>query len=209
MNEIGINTADIIILAIILLSGILSFQKGLIQEIMRISSWIGAVVVALYSYDPILPYVKEYVDMEIGASAITGASSFILSLIVFYIISHFISGIVKYSLIGSLNKSLGFIFGIIRGAVICSILYISIIYLYNGKKIDAFENAKTKNIIEYTSKIIILSLPENFENKVNGTVKIIKNNITNLEKLNGTYNNLNQQKTNQDDIGDLIDYTID
>jgi len=208
MNEIGINTADIIILVIILLSGILSFQKGFIQEIMRISSWIGAVVVALYSYNPILPYVQKYVDMEIGASAITGASSFILSLVVFYIISHFISGIVKYSLIGSLNKSLGFIFGIIKGVVICSILYISIMYLYNGKKIDIFENAKTKNIIKYTSNIIILFLPENFENKVNGTVKIIKNNATNLEKFNETYNKLNQPKLKNDDIGDLIQDTI-
>ncbi len=208
MNEIGINTADIIILVIILLSGILSFQKGFIQEIMRISSWIGAVVVALYSYNPILPYVQKYVDMEIGASAITGASSFILSLVVFYIISHFISGIVKYSLIGSLNKSLGFIFGIIKGVVICSILYISIMYLYNGKKIDMFENAKTKNIIKYTSNIIILFLPENFENKVNGTVKIIQNNATNLEKFNETYNKLNQPKLKNDDIGDLIEDTI-
>ena len=77
------------------------------------------------------------------------------------------------------------------------------------KKLMHLKMRKQKNIIEYTSKIIILSLPENFENKVNGTVKIIKNNINDLEKLNGTYNNLNQQKTNQDDIGDLIDYTID
>ncbi|MGB1361002.1 MAG: CvpA family protein [Alphaproteobacteria bacterium] len=204
---IGINIVDIIFIVIVLLSAILSYQKGFIQEIMRISSWIGAGGVALYSYNPILPHVKKYVDMEIGASAITGASSFILSLVIFYIISHFISGIVKYSPIGSVNKSLGFIFGIIKGILICSVMYITVNYLFDGKRIDEFQTAKTEPVLTASSKVIISALPENFENMLAKTVGVIEQNADKAKSLSDTYNKLNQP--NLDAIGDLIDENIE
>ena len=198
-----VNFVDIIFLVIVVLSGILSFQKGFIQEIMRISSWVGAGTVALYSYDPLLPVVKKYIDMDIGASAITGASSFILSLIIFYIISHFITGIVKFTPIGALNKSLGFVFGLIRGLAICSVLYIAVIYAYGGKKIDEIQNAKSQVVLDGSSKLLIAFLPENFENKINGSVKLLQNNAGKLEKVGEFI------EENKDEIGNLIDENIE
>ena len=198
-----LNVVDIIFLVIVLLSGILSFQKGFIQEIMRISSWVGAGTVALYSYDPLLPIVKKYIDMDIGAAALTGASSFILSLIIFYIISHFITGIVKFTPIGALNKSLGFVFGLIRGLIIACLLYIAVIYAYNGDKIETIQTAKSEAILDKSSEILIAFLPENFENKVNSTVKLLENNAGKLEEIGEFI------EENKDEIGDIIDETIE
>ncbi len=170
MSEIPFNIVDIVFLIVLLLSGIFSFYKGIIQEILRIISWVGASFVALYGYDITAPYVGNYIDNELAVSLLTSSGLFTLTLVTFYFISRTISSAIKNNTIGTLNKSLGFLFGVGRGLVLLATIYIAMGTLMNGNLPETVQKAKTEPVIRVTANVLIVLLPEKFEHNLTNTM---------------------------------------
>ena len=208
MSESSMNIVDIIFIVILLLSGLLSFYKGIVQEMLRIVSWVGAFFVSLYLYYPTIPFVKQYVTNDLTVSIITGGGLFIVSLVVFYIISSQINGAVKSSSIGALNKSLGFLFGLGRGLIITSSFYLILGSLMNGNLPETIKTAKTESLLRSTADALVVLLPERFEEKFAHTLNNLKTSADNTQNIKKTYDLLNKPKL-EDAIGDLIDDYID
>ena len=208
MSDSPINIVDIVFIVILLLSGLLSFYKGIVQEVLRIASWVGASFVSLYLYYPTIPFVKQYVTNDLTVSIITGGGLFIVSLVIFYIVSSQISGAVKSSSIGALNKSLGFLFGLGRGLIITSVFYVTLGSLMNGNLPDTIKTAKTESLLRSTADVLVVLLPERIEETVTNTLNNLKTNAENTQNIKQTYDMLNTPKL-EDDIGDLIDDYID
>ena len=55
----GFNVVDGVILAIVLLSAVLAFARGLVREIMAILGWIAAAFVAFIFAPQVKPLIKE------------------------------------------------------------------------------------------------------------------------------------------------------
>ena len=208
MSDSPMNIVDIVFIAILLLSGLLSFYKGIVQEVLRIASWVGASFVSLYLYYPTIPFVKQYVTNDLTVSIITGGGLFIVSLVIFYIVSSQISGAVKSSSIGALNKSLGFLFGLGRGLIITSVFYVTLGALMNGNLPDTVKTAKTESLLRSTADVLVVLLPERIEETVTNTLNNLKTSAENIQNIKQTYDMLNTPKL-ADDIGDLIDDYID
>ena len=208
MSDSPMNIVDIVFIVILLLSGLLSFYKGIVQEVLRIASWVGASFVSLYLYYPTIPFVKQYVTNDLTVSIITGGGLFIVSLVIFYIVSSQISGAVKSSSIGALNKSLGFLFGLGRGLIITSVFYVTLGSLMNGNLPDTIKTAKTESLLRSTADVLVVLLPERIEETVTNTLNNLKTNAENTQNIKQTYDMLNTPKL-EDDIGDLIDDYID
>ena len=208
MSELPMNVVDIVFILILILSGLLSFYKGIVQEVLRIASWVAASFVSLYLYSPTVPFVKQYVTNDLTVSIITGSGLFIVSLVIFYIISNQINGVVKSSSVGALNKSLGFLFGLGRGLVITSVFYVTLGSLMNGNLPDIIKTAKTETLLRKTADTLIIVLPDHFEEKFANTLHNLKTSAENTQSIKKTYDLLNAPKLN-DDIGDLIDNYID
>lgn len=129
-----INPGDLVILVVVLLSALLAFARGFVRELLTIVSWIGAAVVALFTFDRLRPYVAEYVtDDPTLSGTIAGAAIFIVALIVFSIVSHLIAGGVRRSSISAVDRSLGFLFGVARGAVLVCLGFLLLQFLYEGE----------------------------------------------------------------------------
>ena len=207
MSDLPVNIADVIFIVIVVLSGLLSFYKGIVQEVLRIASWIGAIFASLYAYHPTLPYVKQYVTMELAASTVTGSGLFVLFLVIFYIISNQIGSIVKSSSIGALNKSLGFVFGLGRGLVIVSVMYLTIGSIMNSNLPDAIQKAKSEPLVRATAGVLVILLPEKFNRNFTATLNNLSISAENAKNLRQTFDQLNMPTV--DSIGDLIDGNID
>ena len=117
---------DIIVIAIVVLSGLLAFARGFVREALSIMSWLGATAAALYATPYLRPYAERFVPKGTVADTVAAGVAFLATLIVLTIITSRISRQVKRSSLSALDRTLGLVFGITRGALLVCIGYIAI-----------------------------------------------------------------------------------
>ena len=118
---------DAILIVIALISGMLAMYRGLTREVLSILSWalaaVAAVIFALY-----YRHIADEVAVSLGidktiALGICAIGLFVLVLIIVHFITARFSETVLDSRIGALDRSLGFVFGLLRGFILVVILY--------------------------------------------------------------------------------------
>jgi membrane protein required for colicin V production len=123
---------DFILLGIMLVSGLLALARGFTREVLSLVAWGAAAVAAYFAIKQpgFVEFAKTnvpYLDKEILAQIAVGAAAFLVVLIIVSIISVKISDYVVDSSAGSFDRTLGFIFGVVRGFV-----FVTIAYLFYG-----------------------------------------------------------------------------
>jgi membrane protein required for colicin V production len=113
--------ADIIVVAIIALSALFGFIRGFLREILSIGAWIVAGLATYFGLPYLRPFARQYISHELIADVATGIAIFLVVLVLASVISHVITRRVRESSLGPLDRSLGILFGIARGAVIVSV----------------------------------------------------------------------------------------
>ena len=130
METTSINPTDIAVIVILLLSALLAFARGLVREVLSVGAWVGAAFATLYLFPHVLPMVQQIVAKELIAKAVAGLGIFLVALILLSIISHQLSKGVRGSALSAVDRSLGFVFGIARGAVIVCLAYLSVAWVF-------------------------------------------------------------------------------
>ncbi len=118
------NWVDIAIIATIGFSALLAFMRGLVREVLGIGSWLAAGFVASWAF----PYVRGRYHQWIGASDVADVagfgSVFLVALLVLSLLSGALSRLVRTSVLGGIDRTLGVVFGLVRGAGLVVIAYI-------------------------------------------------------------------------------------
>jgi membrane protein required for colicin V production len=130
METTSINPTDIAVIVILLLSALLAFARGLVREVLSVGAWVGAAFATLYLFPHVLPIVQQIVAKELIAKAVASIGIFLVALILLSIISHQLSKGVRGSALSAVDRSLGFVFGIARGAVIVCLAYLSVAWVF-------------------------------------------------------------------------------
>ena len=129
-----VSSIDLIFLIITALSVIKCYRKGFILSILAASKWLLAYIVTLVIFPKIKPYFKDIIDSEYVLDLTLGVAIFILVIFIILMINRGIGKAVKYSGLGSLDSIFGFFFGIIRGYVVCVLIFSAIDIVYNYNK---------------------------------------------------------------------------
>jgi len=118
------NTIDIIVLVILAVSAAVGVSRGFTREVLGIGGWIGAFFASLYGMILVRPLVMKYIKDPFVADIISGVTLFIVALIILTMVSRRMSLRIKSGALGGLDRSLGVIFGVIRGGVLLSLAYL-------------------------------------------------------------------------------------
>src|SRR5438874_13488199 len=102
-----ITILDLVLLAVMLISGLLAMVRGFMREILSIAAWGAAAVVTLYAFSKLLPTAKTYFNNDTVASVAVVAGVFIGKLIVVSIVIVWISAVILDSQIGALDLTIG------------------------------------------------------------------------------------------------------
>jgi membrane protein required for colicin V production len=117
-------SVDLAVLGVMILSGLLAFARGLVREVLSIGAWVGAAIIAVAVLPRIRPFVEPYVPSAEWTDPVGYTILFLVSLIILSVIAKAIGGAVRSSVISGIDRSLGLLFGLARGAVLVVALYI-------------------------------------------------------------------------------------
>ena len=160
------NLFDICVVLVLLFSGVLAYLRGFVQEIFSIVGWITAIAVTIYGFPYLQTPVRQIISIDIIADLASGLLLFIASLVTISLLTRSISNRVKDSLLNSLDRALGFLFGLVRGGLIIVIAYIGIEFLMpENKKLSWVNNARTITLIDPAANLLISILPKDYSIK--------------------------------------------
>jgi membrane protein required for colicin V production len=158
---------DLVLLAVMLISGLLAMVRGFMREILSIAAWGAAALVTLYAYSKLLPTAKTYFNNDTVAAVVVVAGTFIATLVVVSIITVRISDMILDSRIGALDRTLGFLFGLARGLLIVVVAYQFFIWLVPDKQQpDWIRGAKARTMLDSTGEWLKGLLPDDPENSI-------------------------------------------
>ena len=124
MDELPANIIDIAVAVVLLVSAFLAYSRGFVQEVLSVGGWVGAGFLTLYGIGYVQPYARELIAIELLADLVAGVVVFVVTLAVLSLLTRAISKRVQDSALNALDRSLGFLFGLARSAVVICLVYL-------------------------------------------------------------------------------------
>lgn len=146
-----ITLLDIVLLAVMLISGLLAMIRGFMREVLSITAWILAAGATLYAYGKLVPAATAYFNSELVAKGAVIGGVFLLTLLVVSVITVRISDMVLDSRVGALDRTLGFVFGLARGLLIVVVAFAFFDWLAPKAEPTWVANAKSKELLSRTA----------------------------------------------------------
>ncbi|WP_299626633.1 CvpA family protein [Pelagibius sp.] len=191
MDSLPINLADLIVIIVLIVSGIFAFVRGFVHEVLAIGSWIAAAFVTLYSFPHARPLVEQYIPTEFFASLVTGVVIFLVSLVLFSVVTRLLSNRVQQSSLGALDRSLGLLFGFARGAVIVVLAWMLLSFLMpEEERFDWVMEARSRPLVERGADLLLALVPEDLLEKGDEAAEDARRRAEELRRQEQTYRQL-------------------
>ncbi len=113
---------DFTVIAIVILSALLGWWRGVVYEVLSLLGWIVAYITARLFAISAAPYMPDVLDTEASRIAAAFVVLFIVILIVAGIAAGLLSKLVKWVGLVRLDRSLGTLFGMLRGVLVVLVL---------------------------------------------------------------------------------------
>ncbi|MXO68227.1 CvpA family protein [Altererythrobacter marinus] len=151
---------DIIVLVIVAVAAIGGFMRGFVQEILSLAAWILAVFAIRALHTPLYQAIEPYVGSETGAAVL----AFTLLLLIPYAAMKLIAGRAgqasRSSILGPIDRVLGFGFGAIKGAIIVVLAFSLLVLGYDtiwgvAGRPDWISTARTYPVVNAASDALV------------------------------------------------------
>lgn len=191
MDSLPINLADLIVIIVLVVSGIFAFVRGFVHEVLAIGSWVAAAFVTLYAFPHARPLVEQYIPTEFFASLVTGVVIFLVSLVLFSVVTRLLSNRVQQSSLGALDRSLGLLFGFARGAVIVVLAWMLLSFLMpEEERFDWVMEARSRPLVEKGADLLLTLVPEDLREKGDEAAEDARRRAEELRRQEQTYRQL-------------------
>ena len=158
---------DGILIGLMLVSGVLAMIRGFSREVLSVASWIAAAAAAIYFYPVLAPYAKPYTAQISSNQTLADIAAagviFVITLILVSLITMRIADFIVDSKIGPLDRTLGFIFGAVRGALLVVVGLLFFNWLVPENQPGWIADAKSKPMLESIGESIVQMLPDDPE----------------------------------------------
>ena len=165
MEHQQFNNFDLLLAAVLIASGIFAFRRGLVREVMALGTWVLASLFAFSFYPVAKPLLEAQIKNPMLADASAAIGLFCVAIIILVPLGDYLSGLVKTPTLSSIDRSLGFVFGIVRGFIIMCLLYLGMTFAWQDDQDqpDWMAQAKTKPALAYGVDLLRSVVPETAE----------------------------------------------
>jgi len=174
---------DIIVLVILLISAGIAFMRGFIREVLTIAGVVGGLAAAYFGAPILKPHMRGWFGVEEGvvperlfgilpydvlADALSYGLIFIIVVTTLSFISHSLAEWARRTGLGAIDRSMGFLFGLIRGILLLGLLYLPVhMFVEQDAKDDWFKDTKSHFYLEKVAAGMASYLPEDTEEQLN------------------------------------------
>ncbi len=167
---------DLVIIAALLISAVIAFLRGFIREVLTILGVGGGLVAAWMGGASFAVTVRGWMGVDgedspeklfdllpydLLADILAYVSIFIVVVIVLSIVSHYLAGWARAIGLGAIDRTLGVIFGLVRGILILGLLYLPVYLLVDEETRNSwFAGSKTHYYVAATADGMAAFLPE-------------------------------------------------
>jgi membrane protein required for colicin V production len=191
-----VNFVDIVVLAVIALSTLLALGRGFVKEVLSIFGWIGAAIgtFAIFFY---VPQVRAFANQQIAepllADIAAAVSLFVILLIVLGFFNHAIASRVHASSLGPLDKSLGLVFGLVRGVVLVALAYMAMtdwLLPQKAQRPEVVNQARTEPYVAMAANFIKELIPQDLKDRASAILDESSKAVEKGQELNDTIQKL-------------------
>ena len=133
---------DTFVLIVFFLFSLFGAIRGFVKELLSIFSWVLCILVAYMYYGTLADYAGTFLPGEFLPVIIAFVIIFTTGLLIMSIISKRVSKTVKESPLNSLDRLLGFLFGLTKGIIM--VVFVAFILEFTGFQAEWWSNSKTK-----------------------------------------------------------------
>ncbi|NCC21387.1 MAG: CvpA family protein [Alphaproteobacteria bacterium] len=175
---------DLVVIAALLVSALVAFLRGFIREVLTIIGVVGGFFAAVFGGPLLAKVVANWlapdnegeseklfgaIPYDMAADAIAYSLIFIVVVIVLSVASHFIAKTASEIGLGPIDRTLGVIFGLLRGIILLGLLYMPVhLLVADETKKEWFEGSHTMFYLEWTAEALASFLPEDFDARKTG-----------------------------------------
>ncbi len=156
---------DFIVLLIVGVAAVGGFMRGFVQEILSLAAWILALFAIRFLHTPLTAALVNYVGEDITTAVLAFAILLLIPYAAMKVIANNVGKASRSSVLGPIDRVLGFGFGALKGAVIVVIAF-SLLVLgydtvwgYKGRP-TWISNARSYDFIDAGSRSLVEMIAE-------------------------------------------------
>jgi membrane protein required for colicin V production len=122
------NLLDIVLAALVLVSGLMSLRVGLIREIFALGALLTGIFVAIVLTRALAPVLPDLLGSRVVTQIAFFLAVFLAVHILVSLVGTFASRLIRAGHVGWLDRLLGFLFGCLRGALVSILIIIGLTF---------------------------------------------------------------------------------
>lgn len=116
---------DYLFAMIILIFAIISLNKGFVSEVFGKAAWVLGVICGVFFYKDVAQSLKSKLTNELVCNVLSFLIIFVVIFLIVKLCEYILARIFELSILRSLDRGLGLIFGIVEGfAVVCLVIFV-------------------------------------------------------------------------------------
>ena len=152
---------DILVLLLVGGGAFAGFRRGFVHEMLSLAAWVAGVVAVKTFHTPATQALAPFVGTATGAAALALVLTFGIAFIVVKLLAARIGGATRRSIVGPIDRILGGGFGLLKGLIVASLLFLLATTLTGFSRIgerarpDWLTGARTYPLLNATSRALV------------------------------------------------------
>ncbi|MDR2857900.1 MAG: CvpA family protein [Novosphingobium sp.] len=156
---------DIAVLVIVGVAAVIGFLRGFVQEMLALLAWIIALFAIHYLHMPLSHSLLPAVGTESGASVLAFALLLLVPYGMVKLIANRLGGKARNSVLGPIDRVLGFGFGAIKGIIVVVLAFSVLVLGYDtvwgaGGRPDWITRARSYRFVNASSEALVKMIAE-------------------------------------------------
>jgi membrane protein required for colicin V production len=151
---------DIIVLLIVAVAAVGGFLRGFVQEVLSLLAW-GMTLLAIHNlHTPLYEWLVLQIGYAPGAATLAFAMLLLIPLAAMKLIAGRLGGKARTSLLGPIDRVLGFGFGAIKGAIVVTCAFAILVLGYDASwgiagRPDWIKQARTYPLVNASADALV------------------------------------------------------
>lgn len=148
---------------IVLVSGLLALVRGFVREALSVTAFVAASLATLWSLPAFIGPAREMIDPDwVAPLAVGGLIFIIIYLAVTFVTSSLSKGLAKGEDVNVVDRTLGFVFGVVRGLVLLglAVIFLAATFGENGRPPSWVTTARIYPVVNATARALQVLAPE-------------------------------------------------